>query len=379
MKKRKKLGIYVHIPFCESKCGYCDFVSFRAKDDTKRRYTGRLIEEIRSFESIYDVRVEDYSVDSIFFGGGTPCTIGTDAITLILSTILEEFSLTGYDLSDIEISIETNPGEAERCTDFYRRLREAGFNRLSIGLQSVHDNELHALGRLHGFSDFYRSLYKAQESFDNINIDLMFGIPYQTEETWCDSLMKASESGVPHISCYSLQIEEGTRFFREGIDYMDEEKERKMYHMIPQVIGRRYKQYEISNFAYEGYCCIHNIKYWKRQEYIGFGMSAHSLLNGVRRANTRNLRKYMESFEFESEEYMCIKGEMSEYMFLSLRLSSGVSEEGFYSAFGRNIADVFGRELEKNMELGLIEKKGSFFLLTNKGIDLSNRVFCDFV
>lgn len=379
MKSVKKLGIYVHIPFCESKCGYCDFVSFKAKDETKRRYTKRLIEEIRSFESIYNVSADEYKVDSIFFGGGTPTSLGEDGLELILHAICEEFSLTHSDLGDAEVSVETNPGTSGTCADFYAGLRASGFNRLSIGLQSVHDDELSILGRPHDFSAFCRTLEKARMSFENINVDLMFGIPGQTFDAWAKSLGAVSDFGVSHISCYSLQIEEGTRFFKEGKKYMDDAEERKMYHAVNDILGQKYKQYEISNFALEGYCCIHNIKYWKRREYIGFGLSAHSFFNGVRRANTRKLPKYFESFASESEERICERDAMSEYMFLSLRLNAGVSTEAFWASFGRSICDVFGKELEKNLSLGLLQKNGSFFSLTDKGIDLSNRVFCDFL
>lgn len=378
MKEQKKLGIYVHIPFCEKKCSYCDFISFRCDEDTKIEYVRRLVDEIKSFRDRYKVSQEDYAVDSIFFGGGTPTTLDANSLTFILHSICEEFKISGNDFENAEISIETNPGISKHG-EVYRCLRKSGFNRLSIGLQSVHDSELSALGRIHNFNDFLLDFEKARCEFDNINLDLMFGIPYQTMDSWIESLKLAEKFCVPHLSCYSLQIEEGTDFFSRGVQYMDEDIERSMYHAILDVIGSGYHRYEISNFAREGFRCIHNMKYWKRQDYIGFGLGAHSFVNSIRYANTSDLKKYLNDFEFDFQKDICKEEAMSEYMFLSLRLESGVSEKEFSALFDLDINDAFGEILEKNIKLGLMKKTGKSFSLTNKGIDLSNNVFCGFV
>ena len=371
--------VYVHIPFCVQKCAYCDFLSFPGRPaEEMKAYIRRVCEDIRDFEG------EGRKISSIFFGGGTPSLIGGEPLADIMSTIRSRFELT----EDCEISLEMNP-----CTVsdvLLKEVREAGFNRLSLGVQSFHDEELKALGRVHDRKTALQAIERIRKAdFDNFNIDLMSAVPYQTAERWEEVLREAVQAGPAHISAYSLILEEGTPFYDRysaGVYPLpDEDEERRMYHRTAQILKEAgYERYEISNYALPGRECRHNSGYWKRREYYGFGLGAASLVGSERRKVTEDIRVYITKSEplFRSEN-LSIEDEMSEFMFLGLRMMEGVREDGFQKAFGRSLTEAYGPQLRKLTDLGLLKKCGvgvsAGYALTDRGIDVSNTVFCEFV
>ncbi|MBQ2935209.1 MAG: radical SAM family heme chaperone HemW, partial [Lachnospiraceae bacterium] len=274
--KGKPLSIYLHIPFCARKCLYCDFLSAPADDVTKARYVESLITEIKAEAPKY----EAYEVRTVFIGGGTPSILPAEAIVGIMDTLKEQFCFA----KEAEITIEVNPGsaEAEKLLAYYR----SGINRLSIGLQSSHNSELQQLGRIHTYQDFLRTYRDAVKSgFNNINIDLMSAIPGQTTESYRETLRQILHlSPMPaHISAYSLIIEEGTPFYENTPELPDEEADREMYKITDDMLsGSGFERYEISNYARKGYACKHNKVYWRRGDYVGFGIGAASLIDNVR-------------------------------------------------------------------------------------------------
>ncbi len=364
------LGIYVHIPFCRRKCGYCDFNSSYRDERDIRRYADRLVREIRQ------CRYGGLGVDTIFIGGGTPSFIGGEYIEEIMCAIRDTFTVAG----DAEISIEVNPDSVSPGKlDIYKR---AGINRVSMGVQSFADKNLRTLGRIH-------SAEKAEEAFcmirsagfENINIDLMFSYPYQTTGDWERTLEKAVSLDPGHISAYSLIIEENTPFYKKYKNYQTNEvKDRIMYRKANEILaGAGYGKYEISNFAKEGRQCRHNVGYWKRYDYLGFGLSAHSLFNNVRFANTDDFEAYMGENTVCYEERLSRSDIIGEYMFLGLRMTEGIAFADFEEEFGESVQSLFSDVIGKYKALGLLEYNGERLWLTEKGIDVSNTVFADFL
>ena len=366
----KPLELYIHIPFCVKKCRYCDFLSAPADAGERQEYIEQLCGQIRS----YDKLAEDYHITSIFLGGGTPSILEAGQIRDIFDAVRGTFPVD----SDAEITIEVNPGTVDRIKLIsYRR---AGINRLSIGLQSVHDQELKMLGRIHTFREFQETFTLAREKgFDNINVDLMSGIPFQTLDGWESTLRTVAELGPEHISAYSLIIEEGTPFYekygegeraeaRRRRELPDEDTERMMYQYTKNIIrDYGYHRYEISNYAKDGYECRHNLGYWNRDEYLGIGTGAASFMNN---------RRWTQG---EDSETLSIENQMEEYMFLGLRKMKGISVAGFYQSFGKSIQDVYGDVLHKLLQEKLIEKSGDNIRLTERGIDISNYVMSEFL
>lgn len=374
----KALELYIHIPFCIKKCAYCDFLSGPSDEKTRENYVELLCREIEECRG----KIEEYEVVTVFFGGGTPSVLPGEQIQKIMSKLRGVFTFT----KDVEITLEMNPGTVtmEKLIAY----KKAGINRLSIGLQSVHKEELKLLGRIHSYEEFVHSYQMAREAgFDNINIDLISAIPGQTAASWEESLKTIVKLEPEHISAYSLIIEEGTPFYEvygegDGADLLpSEEVEREMYWQTKQVLhGAGYERYEISNYAREGYACRHNIGYWERTPYLGLGIGAASLFEEMRYTNPSDIEEYQRCFgeKFKAEK-LSIEEQMEEFMFLGLRMMNGISRRKFRKAFGKEIEEVYGKQIEKLKKLLLLEENGDRIHLTEKGIDVSNSVFVEFM
>lgn len=366
------------------KCVYCDFLSAPADDETKEKYVMSLIKEINiSDDSIRD----NYQVNTIFFGGGTPSAIAPHFIEQILDNLRKKYDVSPY----AEITIECNPGTLndEKCILY----RECGINRISFGLQSANDEELKMLGRIHDMKDFYTSYDLAGKyGFNNINIDIMSAIPGQTIESYQKTLDTVMAFKPSHISSYSLIIEDGT-FLKENINKFpalpSEDDERLMYEMTGEIFEKNgYNRYEISNYSKAGYECAHNLKYWNRDEYIGFGIGAASLLGDYRFSNIRSLKDYIAILNGKDCELKAIREEnvfmthedvMEEFMFLGLRKTAGISIRDFKTKCGKELMDVYKDVVDKNIKAGLLIKNGDSIKLTPYGIDISNTVMSDFM
>ena len=378
MKNRKEnspMEIYIHIPFCIRKCDYCDFLSGPSGPEEQADYVQALLREIQAVEE-----GEGRSVSSIFIGGGTPSVLDERLLGDILREIRNRFKME----EDAEITIEVNPGTAN--IGKLQAYREMGINRLSIGLQSPEDRELKILGRIHNYGQFLETYQEARTvGFDNINIDLMSAIPDQTYEGWVKNLRTVAELEPEHISAYSLIVEEGTPFAARKLNLPDEDTEYNMYEATAQILKEYgFEQYEISNYARKGRECRHNVGYWTRQDYLGFGLGASSLYGKERFANTADMKKYLENSKNpekirEKEPSLTREDEMAEFMFLGLRMTKGISKADFQRCFGCTIESVYGEVLEKyeSMEL-LVEKDGRIFL-SRDGIHVSNSIMAEFL
>ena len=369
---KKKLGIYIHIPFCVRKCAYCDFLSAPASAEVMEQYAASLKQEIRECREL----AEKYTVSTVFFGGGTPSILPGRT----LAGILEELFCLLPAEPDVEITVECNPGTlTEEKLDSYRA---AGVNRLSIGLQSADDRELKLLGRIHTFEEFLENYELARKKgFGNLNIDLMSALPGQTREGWLRTLERTAGLEPEHISAYSLIIEEGTPFYgryREGApgysELPDEDTDRLMYEDTKRFLGERgYTRYEISNYARAGFACRHNLSYWDRTDYKGFGIGAASLLDGVRYKNSTELAAYLkEDFSYESVLPLSRKDELEETMFLGLRKMEGV-------ALTAQLQEIYGELLGKLEREGVLAQDRGRIFLTDRGIDVSNYVLSEFL
>ena len=373
--RRIPLELYVHIPFCVRKCQYCDFLSGPSDEETKDRYIEALLKEIRAAE-----HTEDYEIVSVFIGGGTPSALKAEAIASIMRTLQEQF----FFCEDAEVTIEANPGtvDLEKLTIY----RNVGINRLSLGLQSTDAEELKLLGRIHSYEEFLKSYEWAREAgFSNINIDLMFAIPGQTGEAWRQHLYQVAELNPEHISAYSLIIEEGTPFAEQNLDLPDEDIEYQMYEDTAEILERYgYRQYEISNYAKQGYMCRHNAGYWQRREYLGFGLGASSLYGGMRFSNTHQMQEYLKESrnpdQIRKDVTVLSRNErIEEFMFLGLRMTEGISEKKFEENFDVRLMDVYGDILQKYEETGFMEHIETKWRLTRKGIHVSNHILADFL
>ena len=407
MMEKKELELYVHIPFCVKKCAYCDFLSAPADVQERTLYVDALTEEIRAQKDDY----KDYQVSTVFLGGGTPSILNGNEITRIFDALYESFDISG----SAEITVEVNPGTVtEEKAEAWKK---CGVNRLSIGLQSVNDRELQMLGRIHSYREFLDTWEIVRGvGFQNVNIDLISAIPGQTLESWCRTLRTAAELGPEHISAYSLIVEKGTLFYEmygENVDcdsgaeigcgaeressrprsackgqppfppLPDEDTEREIYKATEKILaGYGYHRYEISNYAKEGYECRHNLGYWERKEYLGLGLGASSLIHECRFHNTEDMKKYLECFGKnirEDIESLSCEDQMEEFMFLGLRKTEGISTERFRRTFDRDISEVYGLQIRKLEEQGLLEVSDTQIRLTERGTDISNYVFGEFL
>lgn len=408
----KELELYLHIPFCERKCAYCDFLSAPADLPVRISYIKKLQEEI----AYYGAQYGEYQVSSIFFGGGTPTILEGYQLAAILETVKEHFNIT----TDAEITVECNPGTL--TAGKAEKLVKAGFNRLSMGLQSADDRELQLLGRIHNFAQFLESYDLARKAgFRNINVDLMSALPGQTLKSWQDTLQKVTALRPEHISAYSLIIEEGTPFYERFAEderireegghprlLPEEDVERQMYELTETFLQiKGYERYEISNYAKPGYECRHNCGYWTRKDYLGLGLGASSLVEHQRFQNTSDLKTYLEqeyspqcegqhehiaeTIQLQEEtgltqtghhihiETLDKKSEMEEFMFLGLRLMAGISRQQFEKKFQVTLNSVYGEVLRKLKGEQLIEEVAGYVRLTEHGIDVSNYVLAEFL
>ncbi len=376
---KKEISLYLHIPFCIKKCNYCDFLSFPGCGyESQKIYIRALCREIEAYREM----AEEYRVISIFFGGGTPSVLELEQMEEIFHTLSGCFHID----SSAEISVEINPGTVDKKKLIgYRQL---GVNRLSIGLQSTNKEELAWLGRIHNYDQFLAVWHMAREAgFDNMNVDLMSGLPGQTALSYRTSLTRVLTLKPEHISAYSLTIEEGTPFWNNNRVYEqlpDEETERAMYAFTKIILeGYGYRRYEISNYAKEGRECRHNITYWTGGEYLGLGLGASSYIKGRRFHNTRDMQKYCSNDKpsalIEDLEVLDVKKHMEEFMFLGLRMMKGVSKTRFRRLFGREMYEVYGNVLNQYEGAGLLSVDGDFVRLTEQGISVSNMILADFL
>ncbi|MCM1287312.1 MAG: radical SAM family heme chaperone HemW [Clostridium sp.] len=395
---KKFLSLYIHIPFCAVKCKYCDFLSYDGESyGTMLRYVDCLCQEIKLYAPIAD----EYMVRSIFIGGGTPSLLDESLIVNIMAFIKKTFTLE----KNVEVTIEANPGTLRHQK--LNGYKQAGVNRISIGLQSADDSMLKRLGRLHNYDQFVAS-YKAarRAGFDNINIDVMSGLPGQSIHSYVDTLSKVIEYGPEHISAYSLSIEEGTPFANDAsiLDSLPPEMiERRMYEITKKLLSANgYDRYEISNYAKPGYECRHNMVYWTGGEYVGFGLGASSYFQGKRFSNLRDIFKYLNLMEDLSDRFVetdnletlynettrilrenvtpiYIDSRMEEFMFLGLRMMCGVSREDFAERFKKDIYEVYAPVLNKYIDEGYMATDGDRIYLTDMGIDVSNVILADFL
>lgn len=440
------MELYIHIPFCIRKCSYCDFLSGPADRDRQNAYLQALRQEIRlagiwrrrqpagnrpdpPSEHARDQQSRKSGgaekVTSLFIGGGTPSAVEAERIADILGQIRESFPVA----ADAEITMEANPGTLTE--EKLRVYREAGINRLSLGLQSADDQELKLLGRIHTWQDFLENYQAAREAgFANINIDLMSALPGQTVSSWEKTLRRTIDCQPEHISAYSLILEEGTPFYDRYAPHPeelpDEDSDREMYHLTKTILAEAgYDRYEISNYSKPGYACRHNVGYWTRVPYLGLGLGASSLYQERRFHNTADMEKYIRILSEEGhaqdirqitggcseqgpwastpygsrqnsplsvesdpgrlrqireeEEILTLPDRMEEFMFLGLRLTAGIQEEAFTRQFGVTLDAVYGKQLSAMVEQGLMVRTGGGYCLTDWGLDVSNQIFARFL
>ncbi len=409
------LELYIHIPFCVRKCNYCDFLSFPAGKEIVERYVRALEEEIRrTGEAVYgqngrpgetmysqNGRPEEAvygragggktevrpgsapKISTVFVGGGTPSVLEPEQIRNLFSCLRESFLLE----ADAEISMEGNPGTLNR--EKLSVCREAGINRLSLGLQSADDGLLQTLGRIHTWEQFLYNYQDARQAgFRNINIDLMSSLPGQSLENYVKTLETVTALEPEHISSYSLILEEGTPFFAsEEIrrQLPDENTDREMYEKTKEILHEKgYERYEISNYAKPGFACRHNLGYWDEVPYLGLGLGASSYYKNARFSNETDIRTYMENpfVPFLGRnDYECCdeKSRMEDYMIFGLRKMAGVSLSRFEKEFGTAAEEIYGGVIDRYVGMGLLVLEGDRLRLTDAGIDVSNRIFEDFL
>ncbi len=376
---RRELELYIHIPFCVKKCAYCDFLSGPASDQQIEEYVQALIEEIRYYKEV----AKNYEVSTVFWGGGTPSLLTGEQMKVLMEALGQTFFIR----QNAEITMEANPGTV--TVEKLRAYQKAGINRISFGLQSVDNEELKMLGRIHTYEEFLESYDAARKAgFQNINVDLISAIPKQTVSSWEQTLQTIISLQPEHISAYSLIVEEGTPFaklYGEGCELEhllpSEEEERRMYERTEELLQEAgYHRYEISNYAKEGYECQHNLGYWERKEYLGLGLGASSLIEETRFHNTDVMEEYLRDASNpillrKEQEKLDRQEQMEEFVFLGLRKIRGIQEEKFTEMFGEDIWDCYGKNLERVIKEGLLEREEGVLRLTRKGIDVSNYVF----
>lgn len=376
----KDLGVYIHMPFCMSKCKYCDFVSSNKINDMTDQYIEALKAEIK----MYSDKLSDYTVQTIFIGGGTPSILDAVKLESVVDELYDNFNVS----ENVEFTMESNPGTLTESK--LKKYTDIGINRLSIGLQSFNNEILKTIGRIHTAEDFIQSYNMARSAgFKNINIDLIYSLPGQSVQDWENTLREVIKLKPDHISAYALKVEEGTPFEKmldeNKLDLPSDDEDREMYDIAIRLLSEQgIEQYEISNFAKRGYECRHNLIYWNNEEYLGLGVSAHSYIDSNRYANTIDVHEYIELMAEEkspvkSEEPKDKKDEMIETIFLSLRLNRGLNLRKFKERFNISIFDIYGDEIDKLADQGLLSVDKESIKLTRYGMDVSNQVFVEFL
>lgn len=387
-KNYQKLGLYIHIPFCKHKCAYCDFYScdnYRMKGTHSTPEMKAFVGALTNHMIIVSDRTTEYDIDSVFIGGGTPTAIGSKELLSIVQNIPELF----YMGQDVEFTVEVNPGSIN--AHLLKQLHRLGVNRLSIGMQSANDNELRALSRIHTVQQAKDCFEAARDAgFDNINVDIMYGIPNQTPQSFARTLEFIGGLDPEHVSMYGLMIEEGTPFARhkDQLRLPDEDTEYQMYFDgIAFLEKHGYAQYEISNFAKRGFECRHNLKYWSCEEYMGIGPAAHSYFGGTRFSIKPDVELYNRALEKRSkmlpgsilDENIKIgkKEQITEFIMLQLRTRRGLYFDEFSERFGANFLSVFGKRLQPYIENGFMTVDNAHVAFTPKGMYVSNYILAN--
>jgi oxygen-independent coproporphyrinogen-3 oxidase len=370
------LSIYIHIPFCRTKCLYCDFLSFSGKDDMIAPYLDALCTDIAAAAPDF----AGYKVVSVFFGGGTPTVLTAAQLGRVFNAVADNYRLAG----DVSVTTEANPETVDFA--YLSQLRQEGFNRISFGVQSFDGHLLEAIGRIHSPQKAVAAVnMAARAGFADINIDLIYALPHQTSSGFAAALEAAVKLPITHISCYALTVEEGTSLAQNAASLTaipDEATDRQMYHMARKMLAARgFTHYEISNWARDGFACRHNMGYWIHRQYMGFGVGAHSFVDGKRICKIDDLAAYINGdVSCRLLETVDKKAEMAEFMMLGLRLMQGIDINEFAKRFDRDIFDVFGAQLKKFKEQGLLNiGDNGKISLTPRGIDISNTIFAEFL
>jgi oxygen-independent coproporphyrinogen-3 oxidase len=366
------IGLYVHVPFCVSKCAYCDFASYAGREVEIPRYVEAVVREIER----RGAQTGHPRADTIFLGGGTPSLLDASQVARILNALSEAFPIE----ADAEITCESNPGTL--TASFAGTLRQAGVNRLSMGVQTRQTRLLRLIGRIHNWEQVVASVDVARNAgFENLNLDLMFGLPSQTVADVRETLAAAVALRPTHVSCYGLIVEEGTPICREiaagKLALPEEEVEREMYELARQTLAEHdLQQYEISNFARPGYACRHNLGCWTRVPYLGFGCAAHSLFDECRTMNPSTLDAYLAGEEPTTEQLSREEARFESLM-LGLRMTAGVKDADFARMHGMSMREAFGEKLDPPIARGLLEWHAGALRLTRRGMDLQNSVLVD--
>lgn len=377
------LGIYIHIPFCKQKCFYCDFASLATntvQDNLYQKYIDAVCQEIILYQKLFP----DSCIDTIYFGGGTPSILPPNLIIRVLNTIKISFAVN----KDVEITMEANPGTIDKEKLMY--LYQNGINRLSFGVQAVQDDLLKKIGRIHTIIDAENALnWAKQVGFNNISIDLMYGLPNQTLNMLQESVNWAIKQKIQHISIYGLQIEENTVFGKlydkDKLILPSEEILEKMYdYLTVELPLKNYQRYEISNFALNGFESKHNLSYWQDKPFLGIGAGAHGYYQQKRVQNPFDLELYIkkcnqQQLPFIDEEIVDTKAHMEEFCFLGLRMNSGIDKYKFKQIFNISIEDIYANTLKKLIKENLIVNTDSHIYLTEQGMKFGNQVFSEFL
>ncbi|GAA0862461.1 radical SAM family heme chaperone HemW [Paraclostridium tenue] len=374
------LGLYIHVPFCAQKCYYCDFNSYKIKSNEKEDYLINIEKEMK----FYKEEFKDKYFDTVFFGGGTPSILKIDELRKLVNYMYENFNIK----KDAEITIECNPGTINK--EKLKAIKEMGINRLSIGLQATQNYHLKSIGRIHTYEEFEKNYYDAIDvGLTNINIDLMYALPNQKEEEWKETLDKIIKLNPSHISAYSLILEEGTKLYdmyeNNEFNLLDEDTDIDMYEYTINTLKKHgYNQYEISNYAKQGKECKHNIIYWKCDNYLGLGPGASGYINDIRYSNIKNLNEYNNKINqnikpIDEENKLNDKDKIEEFIFMGLRMNEGINLEVFKERFKIDFYELYKDVLDKLLERELVKLDKFNLSLTQKGREISNSVFIEFI
>lgn len=374
------LGLYIHVPFCAQKCYYCDFNSYKINSNQKKEYLINIEREMKFYKDEF----KDKCFDTVFFGGGTPSILTVDELKELVNNINENFNIK----KDAEITIECNPGTINR--EKLEAMKKMGINRLSIGLQATQNYHLKSIGRIHTYEEFEKNYYDALDiGFKNINIDLMYALPNQKTQEWKDTLDKIIKLNPSHISAYSLILEEGTKLYdmyqNKEFELLDEDTDINMYNYTIDTLKRHgYNQYEISNYSKEDLECKHNIIYWKCDNYLGLGPGASGFIGDTRYSNIEDICEYnkciMQNIRPVSEEIeLTKKDKIEEFIFMGLRMNEGINIDVFKERFDTDFYDIYQEVMDKLIKRELVRFDGKNISLTQKGREISNSVFIEFL
>ncbi|WP_195336176.1 radical SAM family heme chaperone HemW [Paraclostridium bifermentans] len=374
------LGLYIHVPFCAQKCYYCDFNSYKINSNQKKEYLINIEREMKFYEGEF----KDKCFDTVFFGGGTPSILTVDELKELVNNINENFNIK----KDAEITIECNPGTINR--EKLEAMKKMGINRLSIGLQATQNYHLKSIGRIHTYEEFEKNYYDALDiGFKNINIDLMYALPNQKTQEWKDTLDKIIKLNPSHISAYSLILEEGTKLYdmyqNKEFELLDEDTDINMYNYTIDTLKRHgYNQYEISNYSKEDLECKHNIIYWKCDNYLGLGPGASGFVGDTRYSNIEDICEYnkciMQNIRPVSEEIeLTKKDKIEEFIFMGLRMNEGINIDVFKERFDTDFYDIYQEVMDNLIKRELVRFDGKNISLTQKGREISNSVFIEFL